>query len=76
MNYPPKLFASLDPTHEVYAEFANMLRETTVFRDGVAMNVDSWIDQRTQSVAERGLVSICNLSLILHENDQKIDQLE
>jgi len=34
----------------VYAEFANMLRETTVFRDGVAMNVDGWIDQRTQSV--------------------------
>merc|ERR1719271_662280 len=45
---------AMDPyfgkTPTPYAEFANMLRETTVFRDGVAMNVDGWIDQRTQSV--------------------------
>merc|ERR1719271_1373244 len=45
---------AMDPyfgkTPTPYAEFANMLRETTVFRGGVAMNVDSWIDQRTQSV--------------------------
>jgi hypothetical protein len=52
--------ASADPNDvlQVYAEFANMLRETTVYRDGAMMSVDDWINAQTNEVMMLAVFSI------------------
>jgi hypothetical protein len=48
---------------EVYADFANMLRETTVLKDGEMLSVDNWIDQKTGSVSLIAVFSIAYNSI-------------
>jgi hypothetical protein len=47
-----------DPPTMVYAEFANMLRETTVYRDGEMMSVDDWINSQTNQVVMLAVFSL------------------
>jgi hypothetical protein len=47
----------------VYADFANLLREGTVLRNGETLSVENWIDQKTASVSMIAVFSIAYNSI-------------
>jgi hypothetical protein len=47
----------------VYADFANMLRETSILKNGEMLSVDNWIDQKTGAVELIAVFSIAYNSI-------------